>query len=257
VTAVGPMARERRHTLRFLDYARTFAPVYLDTEVDMTAVRNHRDAAHGAGQRFSWVTYVLHTAGRVLGTHPEANAAMSGRRWPKVAGYDSVDVKVALDKRLNGERVVFSAIVRGAETSSLAEIQERIDRFRDADPATMEELAGARALQRLPWPLSALAFKLAARSLRHRPKLMGTVALTSLGHTAVDGFHSVGGTTITLGAGRVLDRPVVQDARLTVAPTMRLSLAFDHRVLDGAAAAEVLTHLKEALETFSEPVARG
>jgi hypothetical protein len=173
---------------------------------------------------------------------------MTGWRWPRVAGYDSVAVKIALDKRINGERVVFSAVVPEVDTASLGQIQERIDRFRDADPSTMDELAGARTLQRLPWPLSGMAFRLATRSLRQRPKLMGTVAVTSLGHTAVDGFHSVGGTTITLGVGRVLDRPVVRDGQLAPAPMMRLSLAFDHRVLDGAAAAEVLTHLKEALE---------
>lgn len=250
MTAVGPMARERRHTLRFLEYARSFSPVFLDTEADMSAVRDHRAAARAAGRRLSWVTYVLHATGRVLAEHPAANRAMAGRWWPKVAGYDSVAVKVALDKTVNGQRVAFSAVVPDTETASLRDIQDRIDRFRDADPSTIEELAGARTLQRMPWPLSGLAFRLATRSLRRRPTLMGTVAVTSLGHTAVDSFHSVGGTTITLGLGRVLDRPVVRDGALAAAPVMRLSLAFDHRVLDGAEAAEVLTHLKDALEGF-------
>jgi hypothetical protein len=34
---------------------------------------------------------------------------------------------------------------------------------------------------------------------------------------ARDSFHSVGGTTVTLGLGRVTDRPVARDGELLVA----------------------------------------
>jgi pyruvate/2-oxoglutarate dehydrogenase complex dihydrolipoamide acyltransferase (E2) component len=90
-----------------------------------------------------------------------------------------------------------------------------------------------------------------ARSPRRRTDVLGTLAVTSLGHRPVDGFHSNGGTTITLGVGRVLDRPVVRGAEIVSAPVMRLSLAFDHRVIDGAEAADVLGDLVAALEDFS------
>jgi pyruvate/2-oxoglutarate dehydrogenase complex dihydrolipoamide acyltransferase (E2) component len=112
----------------------------------------------------------------------------------------------------------------------------------------MPEFGGARLLHRLPWPLGTLAFRAGMRSLRRRPELMGTVSVSSLGHRPVDGFHSHGGTTITIGLGQVARRPTVRDGRLDSAPLMRLSLSFDHRVIDGALAADVLTDLKEALE---------
>jgi pyruvate/2-oxoglutarate dehydrogenase complex dihydrolipoamide acyltransferase (E2) component len=66
----------------------------------------------------------------------------------------------------------------------------------------------------------------------------------------VDGFYSVGGTTVTLGLGRIAPRPVVLGEHVVVRPTMRLSLAFDHRVIDGAEAADVLADVKDALEGF-------
>ena len=245
-----PLARERRHTQRFLEHAHTFSPVHLDTEVDMSAVRDHRANAKTRGDRYSWVTYLLHAAARVLAAHPEANAAITGRRWPKVASYPTVNVKLTLDKRLNGHRLVFSAVLPDCDTASLDDIQRDVDRLKDGDAATMPELRGARMLQKLPWPLGQLVFRLGARSLARRPAIMGTLAVTSLGHSAVDGFHSVGGTTITLGAGRVLDRPVVRDGAIVVAPVMRLNLTFDHRVIDGAEAAEILTELCSALEKF-------
>ncbi|WP_405842661.1 2-oxo acid dehydrogenase subunit E2 [Streptomyces platensis] len=251
MTDTAPLARERRHTLRFLEYVRGLSPVFLDTEVDMTAVREHRAAARRRGQRYSWVTYLLHTAGRVLADHPEANAALRGRLRPRVARYGSVDAKVALDKRLGGHRVVLSAIVPGVHTATLDDIQRQVDRYRDGDPSVMREFGGTRALQRLPWPLGAVAFRAATRPLGGRARRMGTLAVSSLGHTAVDGFQSVGGTTVTLGAGRVTERPVARGGQLAIAPVMRLNLAFDHRVIDGAEAADVLTDLRDRLELFT------
>jgi pyruvate/2-oxoglutarate dehydrogenase complex dihydrolipoamide acyltransferase (E2) component len=257
VTRIVPLPRERRHTLRFLEYARGFSPVFLDTEVDMTTVRAHRAAARERGERYSWTTYLLHTAGRVLAGHPEANAALRGRMRPRLARYDSVDAKLALDKHLGGHRVVLSAVLPAVHVATLREIQAQVDHYRDGDPAGMPEFAGTRALQRLPWPLGSGAFAAATRPLRGRPRRMGTFAVTSLGHTAVDRFHSVGGTTVTRGLGRVTDRAVVRDGQLAVAPVMRLSLAFDHRVIDGAEAAEVLTELRDRLQGFAAPTARS
>jgi pyruvate/2-oxoglutarate dehydrogenase complex dihydrolipoamide acyltransferase (E2) component len=245
-----PIARERRHTLVFLDEIRSTVPVFLDTEVDMTAVRAHQDAARAEGRRFSLVTYVLLAAGRVLAAHPEANAAIRGRLRPRVARYAEVNGKLTLDKTLNGQRIVLAAVLPGLDRASLAEIQATILRYQEADPAVAPEFGGARLLHRLPRPFAALAYRAAVRPLGRRPEVFGTFALTSLGHRPVDGFHSIGGTTVTIGVGRAADRPAVRDGRLTIAPLMRLSLTFDHRVIDGAEAADVLADLKTALEDF-------
>ncbi|MFF1924906.1 2-oxo acid dehydrogenase subunit E2 [Streptomyces sp. NPDC058221] len=244
----APIARQRRHTLQFLGEIRSFAPVFLDTEVDMTCVGAHRTAAREAGHRYSVVTYVLHTAARVLAEHPEANAAITGRFRPKVARYDSVDAKLTLDRTLDGRRIVLAAVLPGLHRSGLDDIQRQVDHYRDGDPATMPEFAGARALQRMPLPLGRLAYRFAVRPLGRRAARMGTFAVTSLGHRPVDGFHSVGGTTVTLGLGRIAERPVVRDHTVTTASVMRLSLAFDHRVIDGAEAADVLSDIKDGLE---------
>ncbi|WP_055614762.1 2-oxo acid dehydrogenase subunit E2 [Streptomyces phaeochromogenes] len=244
---ISPVARERRHTLAFLDGIRSFAPVFLGTSVDMGNVREHR-AGQPSGRRISTVTYVLHVAARVLAAHPEANAALRGRS--RVARYDGVHGKFTLDRTLGGRRVVLSAVLPDLERAGLGEIQERVDHFRDGDPATMPEFAGVRALQRLPGPLRTLAYRAATRPLRRRASTTGTFAVSSLGHRPVEAFHSVGGTTITLGLGATADRPAVRDGRVVVAPVLPLSLTFDHRVIDGAEAADVLAEIKEGLESF-------
>lgn len=248
---------ERRHTLYHCDEIRSAAPVYLDTEVDMTAVGDHRATARADGRRYSVVAYVLQAAGRVLARHPEANAAIRGRIRPRVAHYPSVSGKVTLDKTLGGRRVVLATVVPELERSSLDTVQRQVDRFRDGDPDRMPEFESVRKLHRMPVPLGRLLFRLATRSLSHRTELVGTVAVTSLGHRPVDGFQSVGGTTVTLGVGRVVDRAVVRNGAVAVAPVMRLSLAFDHRVIDGAEAADVLAELKEFLETYVPDTTEG
>jgi pyruvate/2-oxoglutarate dehydrogenase complex dihydrolipoamide acyltransferase (E2) component len=249
------LARERYHTLYFLNYIRSFSPVFLDTEIDMTQVNEHRLSQRAEGRRYSVVSYLLLVAGQVLSEHPEANALLSGKLRHRVARPASVNGKLTLDKTLNGNRIVLATVLPGLDRASLDEIQEKVDHFRDGDPAVMPEFAPVRFLHRLPPQIGSRLFRFGVGSLRRRPELLGTFALTSLGHRAVDGFHSVGGTTITLGAGRITDRPVARDGRIEIAPMMRLSLAFDHRMIDGAEAADVLSGLKSGLENFRADVA--
>jgi pyruvate/2-oxoglutarate dehydrogenase complex dihydrolipoamide acyltransferase (E2) component len=260
---VMPVPRQRRHTLFFLREIRPIAPVFLDTDVDMTAVSRHRRAARDGGDRYSVASYVLCTAARALIAHPEANAAIHGRLRPRLARYQTVNGKLTLDRTIDGQRVVLSAVLPDLHRATLAEVQEQVDRYRDGDPDQMPEFAGVRMLHRLPWLLGGALFRLGVRPLHRRAEAFGTFAVSSLGHRPVDGFYSVGGTTITLGLGQVADRPVARDGRLEIAPTMRLSLAFDHRVVDGALAADVLADIRGRLESFpaaaglSRPVAFG
>jgi len=51
-----------------------------------------------------------------------------------------------------------------------------------------------------------------------------------------------------LGVGSLKPRPVVLDDEVQVRPTMRLTCAFDHRIADGAQAAEFLCDLRELIE---------
>ncbi|MEY9854897.1 pyruvate/2-oxoglutarate dehydrogenase complex dihydrolipoamide acyltransferase (E2) component [Catenulispora sp. GAS73] len=248
---VAPLARERAHTLYFLDGIRAISPVFLDTEVDMSAVLAHRAEARAEQVRYSVVTYVLHEAARVLVRHPEANVAIARGRWrSRLARYDGAHGKLTLDRTLGGQRVVLSAVLPDLDSADLDTIQSRIDYYRDGDPEVMPEFAGVRTLHRLPRPVGAFAFRRRVGGLGARAAILGTFAVTSLGHRPVDGFHSVGGTTITLGVGRIAERPTVQEGRIVAAPLMRLNLAFDHRAIDGALAADVLAEIKEALEHF-------
>jgi 2-oxoisovalerate dehydrogenase E2 component (dihydrolipoyl transacylase) len=51
-----------------------------------------------------------------------------------------------------------------------------------------------------------------------------------------------------LGMGSLKPRPVVVDGEVVVRPTMSLTCAFDHRIIDGAAVAAFLTELRDLIE---------
>ncbi|MEU6644639.1 2-oxo acid dehydrogenase subunit E2 [Saccharomonospora sp. NPDC046836] len=245
---VGPVPRQRRHTLHFLAHARAASPVHLGAEVDATALLADRVAT---GRATSVVTYVIHSVGRVLARYPDANAAYGGLLRPRLVRCPFVDVKVTLDREIAGTRVVLSAVLPDADRASRLFLQHRLDRLVTGDPSRLPDFAGARALQRMPFPAGRLAFALANR-LPERHRRLGTVAVTSLGHRRVRTFFSSGGTALTIGVGHIERRPLIRGGEITAAPVLPLSLTFDHRVLDGALAADVLDDLVSTLERSPE-----
>ena len=57
--------------------------------------------------------------------------------------------------------------------------------------------------------------------------------------------------TAILGVGRVVEKPVAVNGQVAIKPLMQLSLAYDHRIVDGAPAARFLQTVKQILESIS------
>jgi pyruvate dehydrogenase E2 component (dihydrolipoamide acetyltransferase) len=78
----------------------------------------------------------------------------------------------------------------------------------------------------------------------------GVFSVSNLGMYGVDEFDAliVPGQVAILAVGAVAERPVVRNGQICVAPTMRVTLSSDHRVVDGAYAARFLAELRRTLE---------
>ena len=91
-----------------------------------------------------------------------------------------------------------------------------------------------------------------ARSRKLRPEEYsgGTFAISNLGMYDVVEFTAVidpaHGAILAVGA--IEDKPVVVNGQVTVRQRMRLTGAFDHRIIDGAMGAKFLQELKKILE---------
>jgi pyruvate dehydrogenase E2 component (dihydrolipoamide acetyltransferase) len=88
------------------------------------------------------------------------------------------------------------------------------------------------------------------RKLRPEEFTGATFTISNLGMYGVDQFSAViappEGAILAVGAIR--ERPVVRDGRVQVGQLASLTLACDHRIIDGTAAAAFLGELKELLE---------
>ena len=90
-----------------------------------------------------------------------------------------------------------------------------------------------------------------ARSGKLRPSDLtgGTFTISNLGMFGVDAFTAIiiPPQAAILAVGRIADRVVPVEGRAEIRPMMTLTLSSDHRVVDGARAAEFLRDLVEAI----------
>jgi len=82
----------------------------------------------------------------------------------------------------------------------------------------------------------------------------GTFTITNLGIYDVDGFTPVINLpeAAILGVGRIAPKAGVLNNQIVIRKMMTLSLAFDHRLTDGAPAARFLQYIKELIESPNE-----
>ena len=78
----------------------------------------------------------------------------------------------------------------------------------------------------------------------------GTFTITNLGMYGIDFFTPIINPpeAAILGIGSIKERTVLVEAKVENRPTIALSLSYDHRVIDGAPAAEFLQAIKGKLE---------
>ncbi len=93
------------------------------------------------------------------------------------------------------------------------------------------------------------------RARRQRPNaedlLNGTFTISNVGKEGPDSFTSIirAPQCAILSLGAVAERPYVRAGQLVVAPTLIATLGVDHRLVDGAHAANFLLTFKRILET--------
>ena len=112
--------------------------------------------------------------------------------------------------------------------------------------------ADQKSLRILARESAALIEKARAGRLQVDDVTGNSITISSLGGFDIDSFTPIVNLpeAAILGVGSVVDRPVVKSGKIEIAPIMKLSLSFDHRIVDGAPAARFLQLLKRRLETL-------
>lgn len=110
--------------------------------------------------------------------------------------------------------------------------------------------AGSKGLATISAEAKELAAKARDGKLQPQEYQGGTFSISNLGMFGVSSFNSIinapQGGILSVGAGE--QRAVVKDGALAIATMMTVTLAVDHRCIDGAAAAAFVQELKGILE---------
>jgi 2-oxoglutarate dehydrogenase E2 component (dihydrolipoamide succinyltransferase) len=199
-------------------------------EVDMSAIFELRKqykerfaATHGVGLGF--MSFFTLAAVKALKEFPQVNAMIDG---DELIMFDYCDVSIAV----SGPKGLMVPVIRNAENLSFAGVEHEVKRLatrvRDG-VITIDEMTG------------------------------GTFTITNGGV-----FGSMLSTPIInppqsaiLGMHNIVERPVVKNGGIQVAPIMYLALSYDHRVIDGRESVGALVAMKKALENPIEELMGG
>jgi pyruvate dehydrogenase E2 component (dihydrolipoamide acetyltransferase) len=201
------------------------APVphfYVTIEIDMAAGLGVVEGSKKPPARapISINHLVIAAAARALKQHPGINAAFAGETIKVFSSLD-IGIAVALEDGL------LVPVLRDCGEKTLAQIAET------------ERALVARAKN---------------RDLSPEEYTGATFLVSNLGKFDVESFSAVilPPAAAVLAVGSVREVPVVRDGRVEAGQRVKVTMSCDHRVIDGAAAAQFLESFKHALERAGE-----
>ncbi|MHB9860481.1 dihydrolipoamide acetyltransferase family protein [Streptomyces sp. YIM S03343] len=188
-------------------------------DADATELLRARQAMNAAGQpKISLLALLARVCTAALARFPELNSTVDTEAH-EIVRFDHVHLGIAAQT----DRGLVVPVVRDAHTLGAEGLSAELARLTEAartGTLTPRELTG------------------------------GTFTLNNYGVYGVDGStpiinHPEAGM---LGVGRVTPRPWVHEGELAVRQVVQLSLTFDHRVCDGAAAGGFLRYVADCVE---------
>ena len=213
IRQVIPLAGIRKTAAERVSLSAKTAPHSTITmEVDVTNAKKLREKLQA-----SYTDVLVKAVAEALTEHSIMNSTLEK---DQIKIFEDVNVGVAVAT----EAGLVVPVIHNADKKSLKEIssalKELVEKAREGK-LTREELSG------------------------------GTFTVTNLGMFGVDTFTPIINPpeTAILGVGRIVEKPVVVGKEIVVKPVMHLSLSFDHRVVDGAPAAQFLQKVKEIIES--------
>jgi 2-oxoglutarate dehydrogenase E2 component (dihydrolipoamide succinyltransferase) len=178
---------------------------------------------HGLGLGF--MSFFTKAVTRALQLYPDVNSMIDGQE--KIS-YNFCDISVAV----SGPKGLMVPVMRSAETLSFrgveAEIKRLAIRARDGQ-ITVDEMTGG-------------TFTISNGGV------FGSMLSTPIINPPQSGI---------LGMHNVVERAIVKNGQIVIAPVMFVALSYDHRIIDGRESVGFLVAVKEALEKPEELLMDG
>ena len=183
-------------------------------EVDMTEASKLKELL-----RVSYTDIIVKAVAQALKEHKIMNSTLEGN---EIKVFEEINIGVATAT----PQGLVVPVVKNADKKSLSEISSEIRN---------------------------LAEKAREGKLEAGDVSGGTFTVTNLGMYGVEAFTPIINPpeAAILGVGKIIQKPVAEEGEVRIKPMMTLSLSFDHRIVDGAPAAQFLARIKEILENPS------
>lgn len=213
-----PNSQMRKTIAKRLSESKYSAPhYYLTIELDMDHAIASRSAINEmAGTKVSFNDMIVKACAMALRKHPQVNSQWNGNTI-RLAKHIHIGVAVAVDDGL----VV--PVLKFADQMSFVQIN-----------TTVKELAAK------------------ARNKKLKPDEMegSTFTVSNLGMFGIKEFTSIINqpNSSILSVGAIIEKPVVKNGQIVVGNTMTITMANDHRTVDGATGALFLQTLKQYIE---------
>ena len=217
---VTPLSRIRKAVARAMSESKPGMPhIYLTVEIDMgpaMALRKQINESGAAGVNISPNDLIIKAVARALTKHPWLNAsyAITPDGQPGMITHPQINVSVAVAT----ENGLLAPVVKDADKKGLGQIATEVK-----DLATRARDGG----------------------LKQNDLEGATFQTSNLGMFGVVEFVSIVTTpqAASLAIGAIRQVPVVKDGAVTIGERLNVTLSVDHRVADGAAAAQYLQEL--------------
>ena len=199
-------------------------------EVDMSAVFEIREAHKEAfkekhGVSLGFMSFFTKAVIRALQMYPAVNSMIDGK---EMISYDYCDISIAV----SGPKGLMVPVIRNAENLSFrgieAEVKRLAIRARDGQ-ITVDEMTGG-------------TFTISNGGV------FGSMLSTPIINPPQSGI---------LGMHNIVDRPIVRNDAIAIAPIMYVALSYDHRIIDGKESVGFLVAVKEAVENPVEHLMDG
>jgi len=180
--------------------------------------KNLKKQAESTGQRITYTALVIAAVAKSLRENPLVNASIIDN---EIKVWKNVNIGAAVT--VEGGLIV--PVIRDADLKSLGEISER---------------------------LKELTEKARNRALTDDDVKGGTFTVSNLGALGhgwrFDTLIINQPESAILGVGGITERPAVRDGQIVIRPVMTYSFTYDHRLVDGALAAQFMTSFIATLD---------
>lgn len=213
-----PLTGMRKAIARRLTESKTTVPhFYVTADCRVDALLDLRSTVNAAGTvKVSVNDFVLKAVAGALVEVPEANSIWNG---DSIRRYDSADIAVAVAV----EGGLLTPVLRGVDRLPISAITTQI-----------ADLAG----------------RARAGNIKQAELEGGSFSVSNLGMYGVSEFSAILNPPHSgiLAVGGAIRKPVVVDDELTVGTVMTVTLSADHRVIDGAVAAQWMAAFVRRIE---------